>query len=287
MKPLRAAAYCRVSKREQMQEHSIIAQRQYYEAHIGALADHTLVGIYADIGSGLSQKSRKQFCAMLRACKKGKIDIIYTKSISRFARNTVDFLHVIRTLENLGVDIVFENEHIQLSKERTEFKMAVYAAIAQNESIRKSESIKWALKARFGAGISCLANRVCYGYTHDVFGNLVPDQSKAEIVQMIFDMYLRGMSLSGISKALHRLSIPSPTGRETWTPCAIDKLLSNEKYTGNVLLQKTFVPDALSQKQVKNNGELARYVYENNHVGIIDKALFDAVQEEKKRRSRS
>ena len=100
-------------------------------------------------------------------------------------------------------------------------------------------------------------------------------------------MYLRGMSLSGISKALHRLSIPSPTGRETWTPCAIDKLLSNEKYTGNVLLQKTFVPDALSQKQVKNNGELARYVYENNHVGIIDKALFDAVQEEKKRRSRS
>lgn len=286
MKPLKAAAYCRVSKKEELQRHSLESQQKYYETHINAMGGCSFAGVYADIKSGLSRRGRKQFNAMIQSCKRGRINIIYVKSISRFSRNTVDFLTAIHDLKKAGVDIIFENEQIQASKERDEFRMTTLAAIAQEESVRKSQSIKWALKVGFATGLSGLANRVCYGYTHDDSGNLIPDPEKAPIVKLIFDLYLNGMSLSGISKELHRLSIPSPTGRDTWTPCAIDKLLSNEKYKGNVLLQKTYVPDVLQQCQVKNSGELTQYLYENNHIGIIDEALFDSVQIEKQRRSK-
>lgn len=163
--------------------------------------------------------------------------------------------------------------------------MTTLAAVAQEECFMKSRSIKWALNVGFTTGTSKLANRSCYGYVNDDNGNLVIDSNKAETVRMIFRLYLDGYSLSGIVKELHRLNFLSPTGKETWTACAIDKILSNEKYVGVVLLQKTYVSDVLKGVQVKNNGEQVRYLYENNHVGIIAQETFDAVQEEKKRRS--
>ena len=191
----------------------------------------------------------------------------------------------IRKLKEMGVDVYFQNEDLLLSKQGSEFMMTVYEAIAQQESVNKSEHIKWGLQAGFKSGNSNLANRVCYGYQKGADGKLIVCHEQAAVVSLIFDLYLAGNSLSGIAKELHNRAIPSPTGKENWTACAIDKILSNEKYTGDVMLQKTFLESIFTDKQTKNQGEKARYVYENNHLGIIDKSVFESVQAEKQRRS--
>ena len=281
----KVAAYCRVSTKEDIQQHSLEAQKKYYQRIIEQNPNYKFVGIYAGTSSGLRKKNRVQFEKMLRDCKRGKIDIIFTKSISRFARNTLDFLKVIRELKYIGVDIFFQNEYIWLQSQRSERDMAIHAALAQEESVAKSRSIRWGLAHSFASGMSGLANRVCYGYTNDSQGNLIIDAEKAENVKLIFSLYLNGYSLSKIAKELNAKGILSPTGKETWTSMTIDKILTNEKYAGNVILQKTYIPDVLKQKQKKNDGEIARYLYENNHVGIIDPAMFEAVQEERNRRT--
>lgn len=283
--PIRVAIYCRVSTETEIQQHSLGGQKAYYENYIRAHENFILVGMYIETVSGVSIKKRKQFKAMMRACRKKKIDLIITKSISRFARNALDFLQTIRELKDLGVDVIFESEQIRLSEERSEFMMAIYAAIMQEESISKSNSTKWGITARFASGDSKLANRICYGYKHDQDGKLIIDVKTSKNVVLIFDLYLRGYSLSGIGKELKRRGIKTPTGKENWTSVAIDKILSNEKYTGNVILQKTYVPDVLEKKQTKNIGQRKRYLYENNHLGFIPKEIFEKVQEEKKRRS--
>ena len=281
----KVAAYCRVSTKEDIQQHSLESQKKYYQRIIEQNPNYEFVGIYADTSSGLRKKNRVQFEKMLRDCKRGKIDIIFTKSISRFARNTLDFLKVIRELKYIGVDIFFQNEYIWLQSQRSERDMAIHAALAQEESVAKSRSIRWGLAHSFASGTSGLANRVCYGYTNDSQGNLIIDAEKAENVKLIFSLYLNGYSLSKIAKELKAKGILSPTGKETWTSMTIDKILTNEKYVGSVILQKTYIPDVLKQKQKKNDGEIARYLYENNHVGIIDQAMFEAVQEERNRRT--
>ena len=281
----KVAAYCRVSTKEDIQQHSLEAQKKYYQRIIEQNPNYEFVGVYADTSSGLRKKNRVQFEKLLRDCKRGKIDIIFTKSISRFARNTLDFLKVIRELKYIGVDIFFQNEYIWLQSQRSERDMAIHAALAQEESVAKSRSIRWGLAHSFASGTSGLANRVCYGYTNDSQGNLIIDAEKAENVKLIFALYLSGYSLSKIAKELKVKGILSPTGKETWTSMTIDKILTNEKYVGNVILQKTYIPDVLKQKQKKNEGEIARYLYENNHVGIIDQAMFEAVQEERNRRT--
>jgi DNA invertase Pin-like site-specific DNA recombinase len=281
----KVAAYCRVSTKEDIQRHSLEAQKVYYKRLIEENVNYEFVGIYADTSSGLRKKNRVQFEKMLRACKRGEIDIIYTKSISRFARNTLDFLKVIRDLKFLGVDVYFQNEYMWLQGQRSERDMTLHAALAQEESIAKSRGIRWGLTHGFESGTSKLANRVCYGYTNDKEGNLVIDEEKAKNVRLIFDLYLHGYSLSKIVKELKERGVLSPTGKESWTSMAIDKILTNEKYVGNVILQKTYIPDVLKQKQKKNEGEVTRYLYENNHVGIIDQAIFEAVQKERSRRT--
>ena len=286
MKKIRVAAYCRVSKGGAEPEQSLQAQISFYTDMIRSDPNYQFVGVYAEIASGLNVKKRAQFQKLLRDCRKKKIDLIYTKSISRFARNTVDFLVAIRQLRKLGVDVFFENEHLYLSRERTETAMSNYAAFMEEESLQKSKSIKWGLKSGFASGTSRLANRICYGYTHNESGKLIAEPQEAEIVRLIFQLYLDGMSLSGISKELRKCGVPSPTGKETWTPRAIDKLLSNEKYIGNVLLQKTYVPIPYTGKQEENCGIVTQYLYENNHKGIISEEIFNAVQAEKQRRAR-
>lgn len=280
----RVAVYCRVSTHEELQQHSLKAQREYYEKLLALFPEHKLVGIYAETKSGLNKKKRNQFEKLIKDCRRKKVDVIITKSVSRFARNVLDFLPVIRKLKNIGVDVYFENEKILLSKERSEFRMTVHATIAQEESLSKSRSIRWGLNHSFASGESKMANRVCYGYTHDSKGNLIVDEEKAKHVKLIFDLYLQGYSLSRIAKELKNKNILSPMGKGPWTSVAIDKMLSNIKYIGNVLLQKIYVEDLFHPKQAKNNGEITRYLYENNHVGIIDKEMFDAVQIEKLRR---
>lgn len=281
----RVAAYCRVSTKEEIQQYSLESQQTYYKNLIEANLNFIFIGIYADTASALKKKNRVQFEKMIKDCKRKKIDIIYTKSISRFARNTVDFLKVIRKLKQLDVDVYFQTEQIWLKKERGEFNMAVHAAVAQEESMSKSRSIRWGLVYRFQSGMSKLANRICYGYEQDKEGNLIINEKEAENVKLIFGLYLQGYSLSGISKELRRREIVSPTGKATWTSTAIDRMLGNEKYIGQALLQKTYIPDVLDQKQKKNKGELVKYLYENNHIGIIDGVMFEAVQAERARRS--
>jgi site-specific DNA recombinase len=281
----RVAVYCRVSSNVDMQQHSLEAQQIYYEKLVTSNPEYIFSGMYVDTVSGLNKKKRKQFNLMLRDCRRKKIDLIITKSVSRFARNSVDFLKVIRELKKLNVDVYFETEQIKLSEERNEFRMTTHAAVAQEESMIKSGSIRWGLDFGFSTGVSGLANRTCYGYQHDPDDNLILDPIASENVKLIFDLYIHGYSLSKIAKELHIRDILSPTGKEMWTSAAIDKILSNEKYVGNVLLQKTYVPDVLKQTQVKNNGEIRKYLYENSHVGIIDAVIFDAVQNERKRRS--
>ena len=281
----KVAAYCRVSIKKEIQQYSLEAQKQYYKNLIKSNEDFIFVGIYADTASGLKKKDRVQFAKLLKDCKKKKIDVIYTKSISRCARNTLDFLEDLRKLKKMGVDVYFENERIWLKEERSELTMTIYATVEQEESVSKSRITRWGLVSGFKSGASKLANRVCYGYKQDEDGNLVIDDEQANSVRLIFDLYLQGYSLSGISKELRERGIVSPTGKEIWTSAAIDKFLGNEKYIGQALLQKTHVPNVLDQKQKKNNGELTQYLYENNHVGIIDIETFEAVQAEKVRRT--
>ena len=281
----KVAAYCRVSTKEDIQQHSLEAQKKYYQREIEQNPNYEFIGVYADTSSGLRKKNRVQFEKMLRDCKRGKIHIIFTKSISRFARNTLDFLNIIRKLKCLEVNVYFETEQIWLLNESSELNMAIHAAVAQEESVVKSRSIRWGLAHSFASGTSGLANRSCYGYTNDSQGELIIDEEKAENVKLIFSLYLSGYSLSKIAKELKAKGILSPTGKETWTSMTIDKILTNEKYVGNVILQKTYIPDVLKQKQKKNEGEIARYLYENNHVGIINQAMFEAVQEERNRRT--
>ena len=281
----RVAIYCRVSTKSEMQQQSLEAQIKYYSDFIRLIKEYALVGIYTDVGSSLNTKSRTEFNKLIWACKKGKVDLIITKSISRFARNTLDFLKVLHMLKEKDVDVYFENEKILLSEERSELRMSIIAAIAQEESMARSKNTKWGIEARIAAGTSKLSERVCYGYKKDNNGNLTIDENTVENVKLIFDLYLDGYSLSSITKELKIRGILSPTGKENWTSTAIDKILANEKYTGNVILQKTYVADPLVQKQMKNEGDRDKYFYENNHIAIISQETFEAVQEERKRRS--
>ena len=200
MKKLRAVAYCRVSTAEEQQQFSLENQQAYYERYINSRPDCVFSGLYMDTASGTNRKKRAQFNKMIQDCRKGKIDIIFTKSISRFARNTLDLLTVIRDLKARGVDVYFENERSLLSNERSEMIMTIYAACVQAESENRSESIKWSLHTGFRKGTSKLANRICYGYTHDENGNLVIKPDEAETVQLIFKLYLDGYSLQGLLK---------------------------------------------------------------------------------------
>ena len=281
----KVAAYCRVSTKEELQQYSLEAQKQYYKDLIESNEVFVFVGIYADTASGLKRKDRMQFEKMLKDCKRKKIDIIYTKSVSRFSRNTLDFLKIIRKLKQLDVDVYFQNEQIWLKKEKGEFNMTAHVAVAQEESMSRSRCIRKSLEYRFQSGTSKTANRICYGYKQDENGKLIIDEENAKNVRLIFDLYLKGYSLSGIGKELKKRGIVSPTGKETWTSVAIDKLLSNEKYIGQVMLQKTYIENVLEGKQIKNRGEVTRYLYENNHIGIIDKETFEKVQLEKAKRS--
>lgn len=247
--------------------------------------DWFYTGTYTDVASGTNRYKRPQFNAMVEACKRREIDLILTKSVSRFARNTVDALEVLNTLKLLGVDVYFEVENLWLQQQTSMFSISLFAAVAQEESVIRSENIKWGIHAGFRLGSSKLADRICYGYQKDEHGGLCIHPEQTAVVQRIFHLYLEGHSLSGICKELSAYSISSPAGKETWTRKAIDKLLSNEKYTGNVLLQKTYITDYWNHRQGENAGQFPQFLYEHNHPAIIDPSVFEAVQRERERRS--
>ena len=266
---LKVAAYCRVSTRATEQQSSLMAQEHYYESHIKQNQNWVFAGVYSDIGSGTRIKGRSRFKSLLSACKRGKIDMILTKSAHRFARNTVDALKTIRMLRKRNIDIYFEQEDIHSLYESSEFMLTLICARAQAESFSKSEDIKWGLRKSFKNPDSKYYHRICYGYTHDQNGKLVIDEEQAEIVRLIYKLAASGASLARISAYLEDMDIPSPRGKSVWSKETLRKILSNEKYMGRVKLQKTFVENYLEHKQIKNRGQLDMFQASCHHEPII------------------
>lgn len=283
---LRVAPYCRVSTDQEEQQSSYEAQIAYYTDKIAKNPEWTLAGIFADEGiTGTSVRKRPQFLKMIQQCKKGNIDMILTKSISRFARNTLDCLHYIRMLKELNIPVIFEKEGINTMKMASEMAITMMGCFAQAESESISQNVTWGKRQSFKNGKVTYNYKNFLGYRKGEDGKpeIVPEE--AEIVKRIFNSYLAGNSIVGIKRELERDGVLTATGKDEWSQAGISNLLKNEKFAGDALLQKTYVTDVLTKKTRKNNGELPQYYVKNSHEGIIDRDLFNRVQEEIARRN--
>ena len=283
---LRVAAYCRVSTDDEEQLTSYEAQQTYYTDKIMTNRDWTMAGIFADEGiTGTSARKRPEFLRMNRQCKQKKIDIILTKSISRFARNTVDCLNYIRVLRELGIAVIFEKENINTLEADSEILITMLGAFAQAESESISANVRWGKRQAMREGKAHIQYNRLYAYEKGEDGNpkIIPEQ--AEVVQSIYDQYLTGASLRMIKERLESEQIPNGAGNIHWTLSSIRSILTNEKYCGDVLLQKTYVSDCISRKVIRNTGQLPMYLVQNHHEGIVDRKTFDAVQTEMARRN--
>ena len=278
---LRVAAYCRVSTDQEEQENSFKNQVDYYSRYIAGRPDYVLADIYADEGiSGTNTKKREEFKRMIADCEAHKIDVVITKSISRFARNTQDCLENYRKLKNLGVTVIFEKENINSSDTTGELLLTILSSLAQDESRNISENTKWGIRSKFQNGIPHFSANHFYGFGKDAEGRLVPNEEEAEVVRRIFKEFLEGFSTGAIAARLNEDGIPGVSGEVKWSRSTINGMLVNEKYMGDSLLQKYYTADFLSKRQVKNDGEVTQYYVKESHVGIVSKEEWEAVQEE-------
>lgn len=276
----RVAAYARVSSGKDAMLHSLSAQISYYNSYIGSRGDWQLAGIYADEAQTGTKEDRPEFQRMLKDCREGKIDMIITKSLTRFARNTVTLLKTVRELKLLEVDVYFEKENIHTLSSDGELMLTLLASFAQEESRSVSENQKWRIRRMFEQGRPNTGRMLGYRLVDGVL-QIIPEE--AAIVKMIFDDYLSGMSKNAIMKKLIRMKIP-PLRSAEWRENTIHWILRNEKYKGDALLQKTYTVDFLSKRVKKNNGEITQYYIQNSHPAIIDPDTFELVQNEIKRR---
>ena len=282
----RVAAYCRVSTDSEEQLNSYEAQKAYYTQKIADSPDWEMAGIYADEGiSGTSMKKRTEFKKMITACKRGRIDLIITKSLSRFARNTVDCLETVRLLKANGIGVYFEKENINTLTESSEFLITLFSGLAQAESESLSKNVAWGWRKSAEAGNVYFQYKRMLGYRKGTDGQpeIVPEEAK--IIRRIYRRYLAGCSLGQIKQELEQDNIPTAQKVERWSSAVIHNILTNEKYMGDALLQKTYITDCISKKVKKNMGERPMYYVENNHPAIIPRETFDQVQKEMTRRS--
>ena len=284
-KKLNVAAYCRVSTDTEEQAGSYEAQTQYYKAKIENTQGWTLVDIFGDEGiSGTSEKNRPEFQKMMKYCNQGKIDLILTKSVSRFSRNVTVTLDYARKLREKGIGIIFEKENLNTLNYTSEMLLALHSIFAQAESESMSENIKLGKRYRYREGkVGFNFNRV-YGYTQNQDKEISIDLSQAATVKLIFDEFQNGHSLQEIAKELNEKEIPSPSGKGQWASQSVKRILTNEKYTGDVLTQKTYIVDPITKKTKKNTGELPQYLVKNHHIPIIQQEQFNFVQTELNRR---
>ena len=283
---MRVAAYCRVSTDSEEQLNSYEAQKTYYTQKIQDSPDWEMAGIYADEGiSGTSLKKRTQFNKMITACKRGHIDLIITKSLSRFARNTVDCLDTVRLLKANGIGVYFEKENINTLTESSEFLITLFSGFAQAESESLSKNVAWGKQKSAEAGKVTFQYKKMLGYRKGADGQpeIVPEE--AEIIRRIYHRYLDGCTLGQIKRELDEDGVPTAQGVERWSPSIIHNILTNEKYIGDALLQKTYVTDCINKKVKKNRGERTMYYVENSHPAIVSRDLFNQVQQEMTRRS--
>ena len=283
---LRVAAYCRVSSDSSDQLHSYAAQIRNYTSEISKHDGWQLVDIYADEGlTGTRMDQREDFNRLLSDCRKGRIDKVLVKSISRFSRNTKDCLSTLRELTSLGVSVYFEKENINTLTESSEFLITLFSGFAQAESESLRGNIIKGKQFSMREGIVHFQYKKLLGYRRGADGQpeIVPEE--AETVRRIYSRYLEGASLGDIKKELEADNIPTAENVQGWSYQVIRNILTNEKYMGDAILQKTFVTDCISKRVVKNQGELPMYYIENNHQGIVPRELFQRVQEEIARRT--
>lgn len=284
-KKRRAAGYARVSTDSDEQFTSYEAQIDYYTEFIKSHADWEFVSVYTDEGiTGTSTKHREGFKQMVADALAGKIDLIVTKSVSRFARNTVDSLTTIRMLKEHGTEVYFEKESIWTFDSKGELLITIMSSLAQEESRSISENCTWGQRKRMADGKVSVPFKRFLGYDRGADGNLVVNPEQAVTVRRIYTMFLQGMTPHSIAAALTEDGIPSPAGRKQWSQTSVRSILTNEKYKGDALLQKTFTVDFLTKKVKANEGELPSYYVTGNHEGIISPEVFDTVQLEIKRR---
>ena len=277
----RVAAYARVSLDKDAMLHSLAAQVSYYKGMIQRKPEWEYAGVYADEGLTGTKENRPEFQRLLADCRAGKIDMVIVKSISRLARNTVTMLATVRELKRLGIDVLFEKENIHSMSGDGELMLSILASFAQEESLSVSENCKWRIRKNFAAGES--NSFLMYGYTiRSGEYEIVPEE--AEIVRKIYEWYLDGTGTGRIAIILNAMQV-KPCRGTSWNRTTIMSILRNEKYTGNMLLQKTFISDHLTKAKKMNRGELPQYYVEGSHEAIIDQATFDKVQEELKRRA--
>ena len=285
-KQLRVAAYCRISTDEEEQLSSYEAQCEYYTDKIMSNKEWTMAGIFADEGiTGTSTKKRTEFLRMIRQCKQKKIDLILTKSIQRFARNTLDCINYTRILRQLGIGVLFEKENINSLPPDSEFMITMYGAMAQSESESISSNIRRGRQMHAKVGTLKIPCHWLYGYKKDADGKfcIVPEQ--AEVVREIYERYKDGASLRNLKDWLEGNQIKTVLGTADWSISVIKGILTNEKYCGDVLLQKTFCTDVISKKIVKNVGQMAQYYMPDHHEAIVSREQYNAVKAEMARRS--
>ena len=281
----RVAAYARVSTETEEQQNSYEAQVNYYTQYIQGKKEWAFAGVYSDEGiSGTSMKKRDGFNRMVADALAGQIDLIVTKSVSRFARNTVDTLSTVRTLKKHGVEVYFEKENIYTLDSKGELLITIMSSLAQEESRSISENVTWGQRRRFADGKVSLPYKQFLGYEKGEDGKprIIPEQ--AETVRLIYRLFIEGQTPAAIAKCFTRKGIPTPAGKANWQASTVRSILTNEKYKGDAILQKTFCVDFLTKKMKPNEGEVPQYYVENSHPAIITPAVFDEVQLEIERR---
>ena len=284
-KNLRVAAYCRVSTNSEEQLNSYENQKAYYTEKIMTNPDWTMVDVFADEGkTGTSACKRKDFLRMIRQCRQGKIDMILAKSVSRFARNTVDTLNYTRELRSLGIPVIFEEQNINSIHPESEFLITIHGAFAQSESEDTSSRVRWGIQQSMRTGKANIQFKTLLGYKKGPDGEMVIEPEQAETVKLIYEMYLSGKTLRSIKESLEARGLRNAAGTTEWTTSNLRTILSDEKYCGDVLRQKTFIRDCISKQVVKNTGQRPKYLIQNHHDAIIPREQFDAVQFEMARR---
>lgn len=284
----KVCAYARVSTDDEDQLNSYNAQIKEYTERINSNPMWTFAGLYADEGiSGTSLKRRHSFNQMITDAKNGEIDLILTKSLSRFSRNTVDSLTIIRELREVNVEVYFEKENLYSSDTKIDFMLTIFSSIAQEEARNISENVKWGIRKRFKEGKVRINTKRFLGYDKDDDGNLVINEDEAKTIRMIFNLYVAGKSYGDICEYLIQEERKNGRGFVKWSPSSIKNILENEKYTGDVILQKTVVVDYLTHKSVVNDNIVPKYHIMNNHPAIVSKEQFKLVKLKKEARTNS
>lgn len=281
---LRVAAYCRVSTDSEDQLESYKAQVAYYTDAIAKNPRWRFVDIYADEGiTGVMAKKRTNFMRMMRDCEKGKIDLILTKSVARFARNTVDSLNYVRRLKAKGIGVYFEEQALDSLKTENEMALGLYSVLAQAESENISANVRWGIRQRMQSGTFKFRYNLL-GYRKGENGEPEIVEEEAKYIRAIFNMYLDGKSLDQIKSYLEGEGVLTKTGKNVWNKCIIQAILTNERYCGDLLMQKTFTENCITKKVKKNRGEMPKYLIRDNHPAIITHATFKMAQMEMARR---